>query len=104
MTDPIPDFPGFVSSLLAKGYKRNPCRDNCPDRDTEHEHLRTPEGTDGIVWADGKVSEYDLTQPARLIYPAPPRRARDMVRTATGPGCYQTPGGMAVHVKPGCRC
>jgi hypothetical protein len=24
-----------------------------------------------MVWADGRASEFDLTQPARLIYPAP---------------------------------
>ncbi len=68
--EPIPDFPGFVASLLVKGYARNPCRDHCQDKAAEHEHLRTPDGEDLIVWADGRWSGYDLTQSARLIYPA----------------------------------
>ena len=100
--EPIPDFPGFVASMTAEGYTLNPCRDHCQDKDAEHVHLHSPSGNDGIIWADGRVSEWDLTQPARLIYPAaghtvyvPPSLPED---------CYVTPGGSRVHVKPGCRC
>jgi len=103
VTEPIPDFPGFVASLLAKGYTRNPCRDHCQDKGAEHAHLKDPDGDDMIVWADGRWSGYDLTQPARLIYPGY-RRTRDAAHVAVSPGCYRTPGGMMVHVKPGCRC
>lgn len=74
VSDPIPDFPGFVASLLARGCTRNPCRECCQDKGSEHVHLKHWDGHDGIVWADGRVSEFDLTQPARLIYPAAPRR------------------------------
>ena len=70
--DLIPDFPGFIASLLEKGYKRNPCLDHCPDKADEHAHFKTPDGDDGIVWADGRWVMWDLTQPARLIYPAAP--------------------------------
>lgn len=73
--EPIPDYPGFIAWLLAKGYKRNPCLDHCQEVG-EHDHLRAPDGHDGIVWADGHVSEFDLTQPARLIYPAGGKRRR----------------------------
>lgn len=73
---PIPDFRGFIASLLSKGYTLNPCRDHCQDKGTEHEHLKAPDGEDLIVWADGRWSGYDLTQPARLIYPAPTRPRR----------------------------
>ena len=66
---PIPDFPGFIAWMLSDGNARNPCPDCCQDKDTEHVHLRSPDGHDGIIWADGRVSEFDLTQPARLIYP-----------------------------------
>lgn len=69
MTTPIPDFNRFIASLIEKGCTRNPCRDHCQDKGTEHEHLKHTDGHDGIIWADGRVSEYDLTQPARLIYP-----------------------------------
>lgn len=69
MTTPIPDFRGFIASLIAKGYKLNPCREHCPDKGTGHEHLKFPDGTDGMIWEDGTFSGYDLTQPARLIYP-----------------------------------
>lgn len=64
----IPDFPGFISFMTARGHVINPCRDSCHDPD-EHVHLRSPEGSDGIIWADGRVSEWDLTQPAKHIYP-----------------------------------
>ena len=73
--DPIPGFPGFpgfIASLPAKGYSLNPCRDHCPDKAVEHAHLKTPDGDDMIVWADGRWSGWDLTQPARLIYPSAP--------------------------------
>lgn len=65
-------FAEFTASLLAKGYTTNPCREDCPDHaspDT-HAHLRTPDGDDVMVWSDGTWSGYDLTQPARIIYPA----------------------------------
>lgn len=68
MTHPIPDFPGFISFMLGKGHTLNRCRDNCQDAG-EHVHLHSPDGSDGIIWAGGMVSEFDLTQPARLIYP-----------------------------------
>ena len=68
--EPIPDFPGFIALLMTKGYTSNPCRDHCPDKADEHAHLKTPDGDDMIVWADGRWSGWDLTQPARLIYPA----------------------------------
>ena len=68
--EPIPDFPGFIALLMTKGYTSNPCRDHCPDKAEEHAHLKTPGGDDMIVWADGRWSGWDLTQPARLIYPA----------------------------------
>ena len=74
LPQPIPDFPGFIASLTAKGYALNPCRDCCQDKGDEHAHLRTPDGDDMIVWADGRWSGYDLTQPARLIYPTYNRR------------------------------
>ena len=83
--EPIPDFPGFIASLLSKGYTRNPCRTTARTRERTR-HLRTPDGDDMITWADGRVSYYDLTQPARLIYPqqaAPPTRPRRCRRTAT---------------------
>ena len=64
------DFAGFIGSLLAKGYARNPCRpDSCHD-ESEHVHLKAPEGNDMIAWADGTWFPHDLTQPARIIYPA----------------------------------
>ncbi len=100
--DPIPDFPGFVASLLAKGYTRNPCQDCCQDKGTEHEHLKSPDGNDGIIWADGHVSEFDLTQPARLIYPAAGRST--YAPSSLPENCYQMASGPMVHVKPGCRC
>ena len=93
---PIPDFASFVASLTAGGYTLNPCRDHCPDKADEHAHLHSPDGIDGIIWADGRVSEWDLTQPARLIYPGAGR--------AVHAPCYQMPSGALVHVKPGCRC
>ncbi len=93
---PIPVFASFVASLTAEGYTLNPCRDHCPDKADEHAHLRSPDGIDGIIWADGRVSEWDLTQPARLIYPGAGR--------AVHAPCYQMPSGGVVHVKPGCRC
>jgi hypothetical protein len=73
---PIPDFPGFVASLLSKGYTRNSCLPHCQDKGVPHEHLKAPDDHDGIVWADGRVSEFDLTQPARLIYPGYSRGLR----------------------------
>ena len=76
MTTPIPDFRGFIARLTGEGYVLNPCRDHCPDRGEEHEHLKTPHKEDMIVWADGRWSSYDLTQPARLIYPCYSRRTR----------------------------
>jgi hypothetical protein len=77
MVTPIPDFPGFVDHMLGRGYSRNPCRDSCPDHgDAAHVHLRTPDGDDMIAWADGRVSDYDLTQPARLVYPVRSQRQR----------------------------
>lgn len=100
--EPIPDFPGFIASLLSKGYTRNPCRDNCQDKGAEHAHLRTPDGDDMITWADGRVSYYDLTQPARLIYPAAGRTA--YAPSSLPKDCYQMTSGPMVHVKPGCRC
>jgi hypothetical protein len=74
MTDtppqPIPDFPGFIAWMLnTEGSTLNPCPDCCQDKEAEHVHLRHRDGHDGIIWADGRVSEWDLTQPARLIYP-----------------------------------
>ena len=75
MTTPIPDFPGFIASLIANGYVLNPHRENCPETD-EHEHLKTLDKDDIIVWADGRWSPYDLTQPCRLIYPAYGKRKR----------------------------
>jgi len=75
--NPIPDFPGFIASQTAKGYALNPCRDHCPDKNgAEHAHLKAPDGYDMICWADGRWSAYDLTQPARLIYPAAPGHFR----------------------------
>ena len=66
---PWSDFPGLIAHLLANGFTRNPCSDACPDKDVaEHEHLHGPDG-DLIVWADGRWSGWDLTQPARCLYP-----------------------------------
>ena len=106
---PIPDFPGFLASMLSEGFTRNPCRDNCPDKDDEHVHLRSPAGNDGIIWADGRVSEWDLTQPARLIYPAyGGGKRRPSLAASPDPGwpasCYTMSNGSPVHVRPGCRC
>jgi hypothetical protein len=105
--EPIPDFPGFVISMLSRGYTLNPCRDHCPEVG-EHAHLHSPPGGDGIVWADGKVSEWDLTQPAQLIYPTYSAAGR---RLGTGPpagewpaSCYAMPSGSMVHVRSSCRC
>ena len=99
---PIPDFPGFIAWMVGNGSTLNPCRDGCQDKGTEHVHLRSPDGFDGIVWADGRVSDYDLTQPARLIYP---RTLRNVFpRWHSGNICYVLPSGSMVHVKPGCRC
>ena len=100
--EPIPDFPGFLASLLSDGFTRNPCRDACQDKDTEHVHLHSPAGNDGIIWADGRVSEWDLTQPARLIYPAAGRYV--YMPSSLPKECYQMASGPVVHVKPGCRC
>jgi hypothetical protein len=103
--EPIPDFPGFVVSMLRRGYTLNPCRDNCPE-DGEHAHLHSPPGGDGIVWADGKVSEFDLTQPARLIYPTyGQRRPRGAPPAGEWPAaCYTMPSGSMVHIRSSCRC
>ena len=73
--EPIQDYPGFIASLLARGYTRNPHLDHCQETG-EHDHLKAPDGHDGIIWADGHVSEFDLTQPARLIYPGGGKRRR----------------------------
>ena len=107
--EPIPDFPGFVTSVTAQGCTLNPCTDGCQDKGAEHAHLRSPSGADGIVWADGRVSEWDLTQPARLIYPIYRAAGRSALAAAySRPGpfgeCYQMASGPMVHVKPGCRC
>ena len=64
----IPDFPGMIASLLEEGFTRNPHRENCQET-SEHAHLKSPSGNDGIIWENGEVSEFDLTQPAPLIYP-----------------------------------
>ena len=62
-------FDEFLNSLTSKGYNYNPCDpDACHDQE-KHVHLRTPEGDDIIFWADGTWSPYDLTQPAKMIYP-----------------------------------
>ena len=102
----IPDFPGFINHLTSEeGYGLNPCPVHCPDRDgSVHAHLQTPDGDDMIAWADGHWSDYDLTQPARLIYPA--ARLRRDFRGSLNPAgpCYRTEGGLAVHVQPDCRC
>jgi len=74
--EPLPDFPAFVAWMLSKGSTLNLCPDACQDKGSEHVHLRHRDGHDGIIWADGRVSEWDLTQPARLIYPAPKRPRR----------------------------
>jgi hypothetical protein len=100
--DPIPDFPGFIASLLAGGYARNPCRDGCQDKGSEHVHLRHPDGGDGIIWADGHVSEFDLTQPVRLIYPS--AGCGSYQSSPLPDACYQAGAGFMVHVRPGCRC
>jgi hypothetical protein len=100
--EPIPDFPGLIAWLTASGYALNPCTDGCQDKGAEHAHLRSPSGDDGIIWADGRVSEWDLTLPARLIYPAAGRTA--YARASLPGSCYQTGGGLMVHVRPGCRC
>jgi hypothetical protein len=73
MIQPIEDFRDFLTHMAGEGYTQNPCRDHCPDKGTEHAHLHSPDGYDGIIWADGRVSEFDLTQPARLIFPAAPQ-------------------------------
>ena len=99
---PIPVFASFVASLTAEGYTLNPCRDHCPDKADEHAHLRSPDGIDGLIWADGRVSEWDLTQPARLICPAAGRAVH--APPPLPENCYQMPSGALVHVKPGCRC
>lgn len=76
-TQPITDFPGLVEHLLGLGYSRNLCPGSCQDHgDAGHVHLRTPDGDDVMAWADGRVSNWDLTQPATLIYPVPPQRPR----------------------------
>lgn len=62
-------FAGFTDGCVAKGYSRNPCRPDACHDDMEHAHLRTPDGEDVLVWANGTWSGYDLTQPARCIYP-----------------------------------
>lgn len=68
-------FPRLVDHLVTeRGYHRNECAAHCPDHGTGHAHLRYPDGGDFIVWPDGRHSGYDLTLPARLIYPAPKRR------------------------------
>ena len=105
--EPIPDFPGFIDSLTAGGFTLNPCPDCC--QDAEHAHLRSPNGNDGIIWADGRVSEWDLTQPARLIYPAYRAAGHSALAAAySRPGpfgsCYAMASGPMVHVRPGCRC
>lgn len=117
--EPIPNFKGFVEHLVNdKGYGLNSCPLGCQD-DSSHAHLRTPDGEDVILWADGRWSGYDLTQPARLIYPAA-RNAGvlgyDMVlpkwpvpgwtpmRDRIPRVCYRMGNGSMVHVKPSCRC
>jgi hypothetical protein len=102
--EPIPDFPGFVVSMLRRGYTLNPCRDKCPDQGDEHAHLHSPPGGDGIIWADGRVSEWDLTQPARLIYPTY-RGGRPAPPAGEWPvSCYAMASGAMVHVRSSCRC
>jgi hypothetical protein len=70
----------FAAPLLAKGWTRNKCLPHCPDHGSDdHAHLRAPGGgheDDVIIWANGQWSGYDLTQPARIIYPAAPGRFR----------------------------
>jgi hypothetical protein len=83
-------------------YTLNPCPAHCPDRAEAHAHLRDDDG-DFIVWADGRFSGYDLTQPARLIYPTAGRPAFRGGERSYGP-CYRAGGGFTVHVRPGCRC
>jgi hypothetical protein len=107
--EPIQDFPAFTDWLTTRGYTFNPCPDGCQDKGTEHVHLRHPDGDDGIIWADGRVSEWDLTQPARLIYPAygggkrrPPAAASP--DSGWPSACYAMSSGSPVHVRPGCRC
>ena len=100
--EPIRDFPGFLAWLSGRGYTRNPCPDCCQDKGSEHAHLRHPDGGDGIIWADGHVSEWDLTQPARLIYPSAGHRPYQPAPLPSG--CYRADAGFMVHVRPGCRC
>ena len=97
---PIPDFPGFVAWMLdTEGATQNSCPVHCQDKGSEHVHLRHRDGHDGIIWADGRVSEYDLTQPARLIYPVYPGGGRMLC----GSRCYPLASGSMVHVKPDCQ-
>jgi hypothetical protein len=82
--EPIPGFLGFIAFMLAEGCTRNPCPDCCQDKGAEHVHMRHQDGHDGIIWADGRVSEWDLTQPARLIYPSAGRSSSLAARPSVG--------------------
>lgn len=115
---PIPDFAGFVESLVTgKSYRRNPCSDHCPYQGDEHAHLSYPDGGgDFITWADGRYSGYDLSLPATLVYaPVPVRNGPRGRPRAEAPGlppagtvripgtCYRSDYGFPVHMR-GCRC
>lgn len=77
---------GWTGWWLERGYLLNPCRDHCPHEDEDHAHLKTPDGDDVMLWADGTWSGYDLSQPARLIYPqATASRATRRPRGAAPP-------------------
>jgi hypothetical protein len=117
-------FPEFIRNRVSEGWTRNKCLDHCQDRGSEHAHLRTPDGDDVIFWADGRFSGYDLTQPARLTYPAarnaagqvagydavpvkwpdPPARTPFRNIIPRKGRCYRMGNGSMVHVKPECRC
>lgn len=80
MSDPIPDFPGFIEYLVQdKGYECNPCSLSCPDRPRAHAHLKdpnieNPEDKNFIAYEDGTYSPWDLTQACRLVYPVRRRK------------------------------
>lgn|GEM_PF-1830493 len=77
----LPVSDDWVGWWLARGYGRNPCGESCPYRGEDHAHLRTPDGDDVMLWPDGSFSNFDLSQPARLIFPLYPQARQPQAET-----------------------
>jgi hypothetical protein len=65
---------GRFMSYCTEAAEQIPCPAIC-DHDGEHSHWRCPDGY-GWIASPGHIDWYDLTQPARLLYPAPEKLAQ----------------------------